>query len=343
MNTERLEERLDAVISPVMNDKTPGMALLVVEDDTILLRKAYGLADLEKGIKIRPEDNFVIASNTKQFTCVALMMLKEEGLLDYDETIERFFPDFPDYRKYVTIRQLMTHRSGIKEYFEEGIWETIPQVATANTKEMVELVKGFGDLAFEPETQYSYCNSSYVMLGSIVEQLSGMSFGQFLKKRIFEPLEMTRTYAPDYMDDRPAGLIEGYKLREEGGFEKQPYDMVLVGYADGNIQSNVDDLYRWHKYLYMSDSEMLLKRATLAEAFSDNLLLDGSKTGYGFGFFLGDYKGHREVWHTGGTAGFISRCSRYVEDGVTVVMLTNYEGLPKNELYDKIAAQLFDE
>lgn len=343
MNIERLEERLDQVISPVMHEGTPGMALLIAKDDEVLLRKAYGMADLEAGRPIRPEDNFVIASNTKQFTCIAIMMLAEKGLLDYDEPIERFFPDFPPYRKRVSIRHLMTHVSGIREYFEEGIWETIPQVAAADTKEMVGLIKGFGDLAFEPETQYSYCNSAYVMLGSIVEQLSGMSFGKFVETQILDPVGMKQTFVPDYMDNRPASLIEGYTRQEDGSFQKRDYDMVLVGYADGNMQSNVDDLYRWHKFLYMSESEALLPRARLAQAFCENRLKDGGRTGYGFGFFLGDYKGHREIWHTGGTNGFISRCSRFADDGVTLVMLTNYEGLPKDELYHKIAAELFGE
>ena len=92
----------------------------------------------------------------------------------------------------------------------------------------------------------------------------------------------------------------------------------------------------------MSDSELILKRESLAEAFKNNYLLDGTATGYGFGFFLGDYKGHKEIWHTGGTTGFISRASRFVDDDMSLIMLTNYEGLPKNVMYEKIAAQIFE-
>lgn len=121
MEIAALEKRLDKVISEDMNDNTPGMALLITKGDDILIRKAYGLADMETGQKVKPEDGFVIASNTKQFTCIAIMMLKEQGLLDYDEPVERFFPDFPDYVKRVTVRNLMTHVSGIKEYFEDNV------------------------------------------------------------------------------------------------------------------------------------------------------------------------------------------------------------------------------
>lgn len=336
-----LEERLDRVISPVMNNETPGMALLVAEGDDIVLRKAYGLADLETGRKITPEDNFVIASNTKQFTCMAILMLREQGLLELDESIERFFPDFPPYKSYVTVRQLMCHQSGIKEYFEDDRWKQWDTAATATTADMVEIIKNFGSLDFEPDTQYSYCNSSYVMLGSIVEQLSGMPFGKFVEEKIMHPVGMTRSFAPDYMDEKPDSLIEGYILQEDGTFQKAVYDMALVGYADGNIQSNVDDLLTWHKYLYQSRDELFLSRQSMSECFRENHLKDGSPTGYGFGFFLGQYDGHREIWHTGGTMGFISRCSRYTDDNLSVIMLTNYEGLPKNQLYEKIIAEVF--
>ena len=341
MEIAALEKRLDKVISEDMNDNTPGMALLITKGDDILIRKAYGLADMETGQKVKPEDGFVIASNTKQFTCIAIMMLKEQGLLDYDEPVKRFFPDFPDYVKRVTVRNLMTHGSGIKEYFEDNVWLNIPESATADTAKMLEIIKGFGDLTFEPETQYSYCNSAYVMLGDIVRQLSGLSFGEFLKKRIFEPLAMNDTIAPDYMDVKADNLIEGYTKDDKGNFVRQEYNMALVGYADGNIQSTVDDLFKWHKHLYMSDSELLLKRETLGEAFKENHLKDGTATGYGFGFFLGEYKGHREIWHTGGTTGFISRVSRFTDDDISLIMLTNYEGLPKNAMYEKIAAEIF--
>lgn len=341
MDLKTLEKRLDSVVNIDMTDDTPGMVLMITKGDDVLIKKSYGLANLETKEKITEDRSFVIASNTKQFTCVAIMMLKEQGLIDYDEPIERFFPDFPDYVKYVTVRDLMTHVSGIREYFEEDKWLDIPDSATADTERMIEIIKNFGGLTFEPKTQYSYCNSAYVMLGDIVRQLSGMSFGEFLKKRIFEPLEMNDTIAPDYKDVKSDKLTEGYTTEDKVNFVKQDYNMALVGYADGNIQSTVDDLFKWHKYLYMSDSEKLLKRETLAEAFKENHLLDGTATGYGFGFFLGDYKGHKEIWHTGGTTGFISRVSRFVDDDISIFMLTNYEGLPKNELYERIAAEIF--
>ena len=340
-----LEERLDKAISPVMNDNTPGMALLISQGDEVIIRKAYGIADFETGRKISPDDNFIIASNTKQFTCMAILMLEEEGLLKLDEPIERFFPDFPDYVKKVTVRNLMVHQSGIKEYFEENRWQ--PTVF-ATTDEMMDIIKNLGDLDFEPGEKFSYCNSSYVMLGKIVEQLSGMSFGQFIETKILRPVGMKKSFAPDYMNDRPESLIKGYVLQNDGSFKEAAYDMLQVGYADGNIQSNVDDILCWHKHLYESKDEIFLSRKRMNECFANTRLEDGTETGYGFGFFIngskyheGHIEGKHEIWHTGGTAGFISRISRFVDENLSVVMLTNYEGLPKNELFFKIIKEVF--
>ena len=149
------------------------------------------------------------------------------------------------YRKYVTIRDMMTHVSGIQEYFEENKWLNIPDSATADTKRMLEIIKGFGDLTFKPRTQYSYCNSSYVMLGNIVEQLSGMSFGEFLKKNIFQPLGMEHTIAPDYMDVKGENLTEGYVKDADGNFVKQDYNMA-VSYTHLDVykrQSHIQGYY----------------------------------------------------------------------------------------------------
>lgn len=117
INRTNLEERLDRVISPVMNDETPGMALLIAQGDEVLVRKGYGLADMTTGRKLSPDDNLIIASNTKQFTCMAILMLVEEGLLHLDDTVEKFFPDFPEDVKKVTIWEMMVHQSGLKGVF----------------------------------------------------------------------------------------------------------------------------------------------------------------------------------------------------------------------------------
>lgn len=341
MTTDILEQRLRHAISPMINENTPGMALLIARGGETLFRGACGMADLENRIPVRPEHQFAIASNTKQFTCMAVMMLKEQGLLDYDQPVADFFPDFPDYRFRVTIRQLMNHQGGIPDYTESRDWLSRAKGANADTSEILEFIKTLGDLNFEPGARFSYSNSGYVMLGRIVELLSGVSFGRFLEDRIFAPVGMTHACAPDTAAQRGASLTEGYQLTEDGGYQKQPYDMTLVGYADGNIQATVDDMLAWHRYLYMSQDESLVRRETLKEAFDESHETDMAGLAYGFGLIRSRERGRREIWHSGGTMGFTSRCSRYPDDALSIIMLTNIQGLPKHQLYNRIADQVF--
>jgi predicted AAA+ superfamily ATPase len=147
----------------------------------------------------------------------------------------------------------------------------------------------------------------------------------------------------------PFSMAE-FKDIEEGKFIELPYDMIQVGYADGNISSNTADLFTWHKYIYMSDSELLLKRSLLKEAFKPHIFANGTPVKYGLGFFLGEIEDHSpaynrlgEIWHTGGTEGFVSRCSRFTEADTTITMLTNYDGLDKEELFFPIADEVFRE
>lgn len=343
MDYAAFEAAVDKAVGAVIGSNTPGCSLLIAKDGQVLLRKGYGMADLEKGIPVKSEDNFIIASNTKQFTCLSILMLRDRGLLDLDETIERFFPDFPEYRKTVTVRMLMSHTSGIREYFEEGFRENEDALRVADTAALLEIGKNFGGLQFESETQWSYCNTAYVMLGDIVRQLTGKPFGQFLTEEVLIPLGMTNTMAPDFMDQVDPRQVVGYS-EENGSFVPQPYDMLEVGYADGNMSSNVDDLLKWHHFLYETDGTLLLNKGSKEELFRNHQLLDGTYTNYGLGLFLGNsigghsksYDGHGEIWHTGGSMGFISRMSRFTDKNITAITLTNWHGITQDDIFHPI-------
>lgn len=334
MELELLDKKITEAVKKYITCNTPGMALLIGEKGKIVYHKGFGLADFEKKEYITPDNTFFIASISKQFTTMAVMMLKEKGLVDYDETIERFFPDFPSYVKKVTVRHLMTHTSGIKEYFDDKFCQKAAEMGDRMTQSAIlDVIKGFGDLEFEPETRFSYCNSAYVMLGAIVEKLSGMTFAEYIEKNIFKPLGMKNSVVGVSSKQKIDKLAVGYKLTEGGAFEKTPYDMSTIGWADGNIISTVEDLFIWHNALY---TEKLVKKETLEEALTSYILKDGTPTGYGFGHFLNKRRGLREIWHTGGTIGYISRFSRFVEEDVAVIMLTNYMGVKRDEVFGEI-------
>ena len=344
---ETLQTAVENILGRTADLHTPGCALLLARDGEVLCRAAAGMADLELGRAAGPDDNFIIASNTKQFACLAILMLRDRGLLDLDEPITRFFPDFPAYRDQVTIRMLMCHTSGIREYFEGYTEDSF--LRTADAVAVLHRIRDFGpETLFAPGSAWSYCNSGYVMLGEIVRQLSGLSFGSFVEREIFAPLGMVNSRAPDDPFDPDPRRVVGYvesTLPDGSGrsFQRQPYDMLEVGFADGNIASNVDDLLCWHRFLYGSDGTLLLKSGSLQEFFRP---FPG--TNYGLGLFLGPQDKavpfsteHREIWHTGSTPGFISRVSRFPDEKISAIMLTNWDGIERDRLFFSVLDELF--
>jgi CubicO group peptidase (beta-lactamase class C family) len=336
------EKAIEEIAGEYFSSKTPGMALLIGQRGEVVYKKGFGMADIEKGIPIDADTAFIIASITKQFTAMAVMMLKEKGLLDYDDAIGRFFPDFPPYKEKVTIRHLLTHTSGIKEYFDQDFIKTAGEMGEALTQEYIlERIKNFGGLEFEPDTKFSYSNSGYVMLGAIIEQVSEKTFAEFLKENIFEPLNMERTVVGTSSKLNIEKMAWGYSKDERECYRKTLLDMAALGWTDGNIISTVEDLFKWHNALY---TEKLVKKETLKEAFTPHVLRDGTSTGYGFGWFIGERAGVKEIWHSGGTIGYVSRFSRFVDEGVAVIMLTNcYDlaGPKRDELFDRIVNVVF--
>ena len=351
----KIEDKVAEVYGQYVPKDTTAASFLAAKDGNVLFRKAFGFADIENGIPAKSEDNFIIASNTKQFACLAILMLRDRGLLALDETIDRFFPDFPDYTKKITVRMLMCHISGIPEYFNNDNGFPV-DFAEADTKRVLEIIKDLGDeTLFEPGTQFEYSNSAFVMLGDIVRQLSGKMFGKFVETEIFAPLGMDRSFAPDYMDQKDPWQVEGYAIDPETGIlTKVPYDMLEVGYADGNISSNVDDLLKWHAFLYGDDPAYgadIIDKSHLKELYTRQKFSDGTPTPYCLGIMDGNldeehqvvFPDRRELWHTGGTTGFISRVSYFPEEKVSLMMLTNWLDVPRDDLFREFAKIVFSE
>ena len=332
---------------------------LAAKDGKVIFREAYGMADTENRIPAAPADNFNIASNTKQFTCLALLMLRDRGLLSLEDTMDRFFPDYPDYAKTVTVRQLMNHMSGMPEYFDNDNKPLADFTGKTTLAELVEIIKGIDDkTAFEPGTKFEYCNAAYCLLGDIVRQLSGKMLGDFFETEIFKPLGMDRTYAPDYCDEIVPDMAKGYGTDEKTGKAVEvPYDMELIGYGDGCIFSNVDDLLTWHNYLYgfrQGEDPGIIDRAHLEELYTKGVYKDGTTSNYGFGIIDGTvdeeikavFPDKRELWHSGGTTGYLTRASYFPDDKVSLIMLTNWcekeDGTDFDGLFSDYAQIVFD-
>lgn len=334
-------KEIEKIAGEYFTRATPGMSLLIGEKGATIFEKGFGLADIEKNIPIEPDTSFIIASITKQFTTMAVMMLKEKGLLNYDDTLNMYFPDFPEYSRTVTLRNLMTHTSGIKEYFGEDFkLKPVSQGGELTQEDILNLIKSAGDLGFKPNTRFSYCNSGYVILGAVAEKVSGLPLAEFLSDNVFKPLHMKDTMVGVSPKQDFGKLAQGYRKDESGGYKKTPFDMITIGWADGNIVSTVQDLFKWHNALF---TESLVRSETLQEAFTPHLLADGTPTEYGFGWKINTRCGIKEIWHTGGTLGYISRFSRFVDIDTAIIMLTNLENLAeggRDEIFQRIAASV---
>src|SRR5262245_14603121 len=316
MTNQELAEAIDALLAEAYQPDGPGAAVVVVKDGETLFRKGYGLANLELGVPIAPDMVFRLASITKQLTAVAILMLAEQGALALDNDIAAFFPDYPTQGHTITVEHLLTHTSGIRSYTSMPEWLPLWR-KDFTVAELIELFKD-QPMDFAPGEKWAYNNSGYILLGSIIEKVSGKTYEQFLQQQIFEPLGMRHSYYDSTARIIPR-RVSGYGKGREG-YENAPYLSMTQPHAAGALASSVDDLALWDAGLY---TDRLIKPETLRRAFISSTLSDGGATDYGYGWGVGEYAGHRTVEHSGGIHGFRTYALRLPDDEVFVALLTN--------------------
>ncbi|MGB3182645.1 MAG: serine hydrolase [Cyclobacteriaceae bacterium] len=314
-----LTARMDSLMSANYHADEPGATVLVKKGDQVLLRKAYGMADMELGVPLKPENVFRLGSITKQFTAAAILMLREEGKVKLDEPLTTYLTDYPaETGGKVTVRHLLNHTSGIPSY------TGMPDFSTYIREDLNldGLIAKFKDLPleFEPGTEWSYNNSGYILLGAIIEAASGKTYEEYIEEEIFAPLGMENSYYGNVSDIIP-GRVEGYKRSGEE-IQVAGYLSMNLPHAAGSLLSNVDDLTTWNEAL---KGESLLPRAALEESWTPAKLSDGTDTGYGYGWLLGESGGKRVIEHGGGINGFRTIISRVPDEDLLVVILQNRE------------------
>jgi CubicO group peptidase (beta-lactamase class C family) len=296
-----------------------------VRNGRIIKARGYGLADLQLNAPATKATAYEIGSNTKQFTATAIMMLVEEGKVGLDDPITKYFPEAPEGWKRVTVRQLLSHTSGIQNHTAVpgylSLFQTNLFFQPGFTRD--ELLKMFFKLSleFQPGETWAYDNTGYYLLGVIVEKASGKSFWQFLDERIFKRLGMAATRNTDPRPIVP-NRASGYEW-VNNAFENRPVLAPFVAFSAGSLLSTVEDLARWDAALY---TEKLLKRSSLEQMWTPARAKDGTVASfnYGFGWFIETYHGRRIVQHSGGTPGFSSVIYRFVNDELTIIILTNH-------------------
>jgi CubicO group peptidase (beta-lactamase class C family) len=322
---------VDALFLDGRAGAAPGAAVIVIRDGEILKRAGYGMADLERRVPIESDTAFRLASVSKQFTAMAIMLLEEEGRLGYDDPVTRFLPELSRFGDDLSIRHLLTHTGGLPDYYD--VMVQVSGVARPLTKHALDVFSEWGEPLFAPGERYEYSNPGYELLALIAERASGRKFPAFVAERIFAPLGMTHSVVMDEPSPHIAKRALGY--RENGdAFELYDDDPLNYLFGSGGIYSTVEDLYRWDQALY---TEQLVRAETLEEAFSPVRYNGGEEYPYGFGWRLGDHLGRRRVAHAGGWVGFSTFVARYVDDGFSVVVLTNLEDADAEGLANSIA------
>ena len=322
-----LEQRLDALVRDFYPDaNAPGAAVLVVIDGKPVLRKGYGLADLEKRTPITPETIFRIGSITKQFTAVAVLQLVQAGKVALDDPISKWVPDFDTQGKAVTIEHLLSHTSGIPSYTAGP--EYIAGMARDVTPAEILGMVADRPMEFEPGERFKYSNTNYVLLGMVIEKASGQSYAEYLQEHIARPLGLkdTRYGGSDSATDRHA---RGYNPSPaEGWAPAQPLSMTQP-YAAGAIESTVDDLARWTVALAEGKA---VDPALLERAWTPfNTTSQPSRYGFGWTIRVDDANNERWIGHGGGINGFKTDAVWIPEKTVYVAVLRNTPGDPPPE------------
>lgn len=309
----RADDVDDYVLEQMRLRHVPGLALAVVRDGKVIKERGYGLANVELDVAVTPETVFEIGSVSKQITAAAVMLLVEDGRLSLEDKISKHLAGTPEAWNAVTVRHLLTHTSGIKNY------TGLPGFALSERLKREEFIKRIGahPLAFAPGEAHSYGNTNYNLLGHIIESVSGKSYWQFVRERIFNPLGMSAT-----ADRDPRFIVknraEGYEW-EGGALVGRDYDLTDV-FSAGAIVSTVRDLVKWDAAL---GGERLLKRSSLERIWTPTRLNGGRTHPYGLGWYVEDVRGVGRVRHNGQTAGFAASIARYREDRLTVIVLCN--------------------
>lgn len=320
--------RIDALMRGYAG-AVPGASVLVLRDGVPLLRRAYGLADLEQQVAATPATNYRLASMTKQFTAAAVLALIEDGRLSLDDPVREWLPSLPPAADPITIRHLLTHTSGLIDYEDLIPPATTRQVHDAD---VLQLLESQHRLYFAPGTRYRYSNTGYALLALIVARVSGQDFASFLRTRIFLPLGMRDTLAYQAGVSSIAHRAFGYSY-ERSAWRRTDQSVTSAVLGDGGVYSSIDDLAKWDAALY---DERLLSARSLALAFTPATATDDPAVRYGFGWRISG----ETLWHSGETAGFRNVIVRYPRHHFTVVVLTNRDA-PEPYLLALAIAKLY--
>jgi CubicO group peptidase (beta-lactamase class C family) len=324
------EKSIDDILSAYQSSDNPGASVLVFKDDKIIFKKGYGVSNVSTKEAINPNSNFRLASVTKQFTAMSILLLVQKGRLKLEDPLKKYFPSFPAYGKDIKIKHLLTHTSGLMDY-EDLIPPT--QVMQLHDTNCLQLMYKANGLYFTPGAQYKYSNTGYAILALIVEKISGQDYGVFLKENIFKPLKMKNSVAFEEGKSTIPNRAFGYSLNN-GSWVETDQSLTSAVLGDGGIYTNTIEMSQWINALW---NYKLLGSEMQIQAWTRKKLNSGAPIDYGYGWHIEDYKNITHPHHGGSSIGFRNQLLLFPEQKLMVILLTNRnEGDPMNEAH-KIA------
>jgi len=303
----------DLIKDEMQKHQIAGLALFVAKDGKPVKTNGYGVANLEWNVPVTGETVFEIGSITKQFTAACILLLAEDGKLSLDDKISQHLKNTPAGWSNITVRHLLTHTSGIQNYTTVDGFELRQHLTQ---EQFIQKIGAF-PLGFQPGDSWKYCNSGYNLLGFIIENVSGKSYWDFIRERIFQPLQMTKTTS------RTPGIVvphraSGYEMDHHVPINRD-YDLTDL-FSAGAIISTVVDMEKWDAAL---NDGKLLKESSKEQWWTPVKLNSGKIQNYGFGWFLDPLNGHKDIGHGGATSGFSATIQRFPDDQLNIIILCN--------------------
>jgi CubicO group peptidase (beta-lactamase class C family) len=332
---------VDALFAQWDKSDSPGCALGIVKDGQLIYERGYGIANLDYGIPISTKSLINIASISKQFTALSILLLAKQGKLSLDDEIQKYLPELPRYQSPITIRHLIHHTSGIRDantltrLAGMGHWDGVTD------DDLLALLGRQKDLNYAPGEEWRYSNTGYFLLGLIVQRVSGESLREFAEEKIFKPLGMSHS---QFVDDRTLVVKNraiGYHAGSNGGFSVaittvfSPAMMNVARVGGSGLYTSVEDLLLWDQNFY--NNKLGGGPGLITEELSTDTLNNGKTTGYGFGLVIGDYKGLKMIHHGGDAGGFESQIDRFPEQNFSIISLCNEADIEPDVLARQVA------
>ncbi|MDQ1353699.1 MAG: hypothetical protein QG657_4006 [Acidobacteriota bacterium] len=324
---------VDQMFSRWDKKDTPGCVIAIIKDGNIIYKRAYGMADLERDVALTTKSVFELGSMSKQFLAMCILLLIEEGKISLDDDIRKYIQEFPDYGYKITIKNLIYHTSGIRDYYELMSLAGMPVFNHYTAKQALDIIVRQKDLNFNPGDEHLYSNSGYFLLGIIVKRIVGELLGEYAQKNIFKPLNMDSTLYYDNFTRIVKNRAIGYFSKNDGGYGIGISLFDIVG--DGGVLSTVEDLFRWDQNLFknkLGRDPMKISQ----QYFTTGILNNGKELKYAFGLRIDTYKGFKLITHGGGWCGYQSQINHFPEHNFSIIYLSNLEDFEPMALINNI-------